>query len=412
MKRVFTVGAALMMTASAVSAAGIERNRLSYSTMYEPGDYLELQWSTVSTDVTGDYDDDLAALGGSDSTGDMSNDYFSVGLAYKNQLNDQLSLGFFLNRPYGADAQYSQGVYTGLEAEWKSRQAAVLLRYALNSNFSVYGGLRYVESQPDIMIPDILVRGAAGNRAQELQAEAQAAAAAGDLATAQELGAEATRLGGTALSPTDVTYTARTERDGAVGYVAGVAYERPEIALRVALTYESSLEYEFDTKEVFAGRPDLSDDDTTTEIEMPQTIALDFQTGIAQDTLLFGTIRWSEWSVWEVQPDAYLNATGGRVTGIDDDAMEYTLGVGRRLTEDFSAFVRVKHEPGNGEEASRLAPTDGLTSVGFGGTYNYEDIKLTGGVEFVNLGDAEDSSNTDFSDNSAVAVGLNIGFRF
>ncbi len=391
MKRVFKVGAALMMTASAVSAAGIERNRLSYSTMYEPGDYLELQWSSVFTDVSGDYRDDLAAAGGSDTTGDMSNDYFSVGLAYKNQLTDQLSLGFFLNRPYGADANYTSGFYTGLSAEWRSRQATLLLRYAINENFSVYGGVRYAESQATITLPDSLIR--AGLQASS-DPQAQAVAAGAPQGSLE--------------------YNADGEYDGDTGYIVGVAYERPEIALRVALTYESALTYEFDTKETLSGIPGLFsiDEDTTTEIEMPYTIALDFQTGIAQDTLLFGTIRWSEWSVWQVTPPAYDEIFDRRVTGIDSDTTEYTLGVGRRLTEDFSAFVRVKHEPGNGDEASRLAPTDGLTSLGLGGTYTYDDIKLTGGVEFVNLGDAEDGSNTDFSDNSAVAVGLNIGFRF
>ena len=103
---------------------------------------------------------------------------------------------------------------------------------------------------------------------------------------------------------------------------------------------------------------------------------------------------------------------GQAVTGLDNDVMTYRVGLGRRLNDDLSVFGRVTYEKSNGGVASRLAPTDGTTSIGFGGTYNYDGVEFTGGIEYSMLGDAEDGSATDFSGNSALGVGLSVGFSF
>ena len=78
------------------------------------------------------------------------------------------------------------------------------------------------------------------------------------------------------------------------GYIVGAACEKPEIALRAALTCESAITHDFPTTKTLA--PLGGTIQTTTTIEMPQSPALDFQSGIATDMLLFGLIRWSEWS--------------------------------------------------------------------------------------------------------------------
>ena len=209
---------------------------------------------------------------------------------------------------------------------------------------------------------------------------------------------------------TDYSYSASTDASRETSYILGAAYERPEIALRVALTYETGYTHEFAGTELLA--PLSLDATADFEIEMPQSVTLDFQTGVAADTLVFGSIRWAEWSVWEVRPTGYEGLTSNRVTGIDDDVTTLRLGVGRKINDDLSVFARVTYEDGNGGEASRLSPTDGSTAFGFGGSYTYNNVKFTGGLEYVTLGDATDGSGVEFADNSAIAVGLTVGYQF
>ena len=272
MKHLLSTGAALLLTTSVVSAGGLDRGGNNYGVMFENGNYAELSFSSVTPEVSGTYNGPLAAFG--TDTGDMAEDYISFGVALKYAFNDQIDLGLFINQPYGANAAYSAGAYTGLEAEWKSSQVAAVLKYQVNDNVSVYGGVRAITSEADIQIP----------------------------------------------SPGGV-YTAQAASNTQFGYVVGGAYERPDIALRVALTYESGVTHDFDTAEQVNGVAITPG--TTTDIEIPQAVTLDFQTGIAADTLLFGSVRWAEWSVWEVRPAGYEGITGDRVTGLDSDTTTY-----------------------------------------------------------------------------------------
>ena len=129
-----------------------------------------------------------------------------------------------------------------------------LVRYRIDRRFSVHGGLR-----------------------------------------AARFGGEAT-LAGPAFAAVGLGgYHWEGDDDWGFGYVLGAAYEIPEIALRVALTYGSEIEHELDADENFFGP-------STTEITMPQSVNLDFQTGISPKTLLYGSVRWVNWDGWNVSP--------------------------------------------------------------------------------------------------------------
>ena len=208
-----------------------------------------------------------------------------------------------------------------------------------------------------------------------------------------------------------LTYRADTEKDRETSYILGAAYERPEIALRVALTYESGYTHKFRTTETLAAVPGISGS-SITRVDMPDVYTLDFQSGVATDTLVFGSIRHATWSDWHVRPRGYEALTGDEVTGIDSDTTTYRIGVGRKFSDSISGFARVTYEPGNGDVASRLAPTDGSTAFGIGGTYTRDAFKITGGVEYITFGEATDASGTRFADNDAVAVGVSVGYRF
>lgn len=422
MKNVMTAGAALLLTTSLAQAGGLDRGSNAYSVLFEEGNYVQLSFSSASPEVSGDYPD--PSLG--DSTGNMAESYSGAGFALKYAVNDKLDFGLFLNQPYGANAAYEGGFYDGLTADWGSEQLSLVAKYEVAPGISVYGGLRAIRSKAEITIPDQLIRsGVIGQIpapiAGALPPPGTAPGDVGAFIAGADLGAipgitaeqvaTLTNAIGLATSPlTALDYSATTSSDTQVGYIVGAAYERPEIALRVALTYESGVTHEFESDETLPAVAVGSEG--TFEIELPQSVALDFQSGIAADTLAFGSIKWTEWSVWDVRPSLYEAVTGGSVTGLDNDVITYRAGLGRRLSDELSVFGRVTYEKANGGVASRLAPTDGSISYGIGGSYTMDNIEITGGVEYAILGDAEDGTPVDFSDNSALGFGLSVGFSF
>ena len=229
-----------------------------------------------------------------------------------------------------------------------------ILRYKIDGNFSVHGGLR-----------------------------------------AQEIGGVVVAAPGILEAESDFDY----------GFLVGATYERPEIALRVALTYNSEIDNDLSGTRNFAPIDDFT-------VTSPESLNLEFQTGIAEDTLLFGTVRHVRW-------DGYsLVADGESFANFTNNTTTYTLGVGRRITDEFSVFATIGNEAdGVTPSTTALAPTTGFTSVGIGGSYTFDQIEISGGVTYVDLGDqlvdiGPTGSQFDFDDNSAVGVGLRVGYNF
>jgi len=368
----FTTGlVALLATTAAVQAGGIDRTSLPLSILFAEGSAARLSFSSVTPSVSGDY---LAGLGGGNS-GNMAESYSSLGFAAKMDLSDRLSAALMLNPSFGADARYPGGAYTGLEAHWSSSELAAVLKFDVTDRMSAYGGLRYVTSNANIYIP-----------AQMLEPP---------------------------ITPAPIgPYIADAASDSQLGYLIGAAYEIPDIALRGSLTYQSSITHSFDTTESFGGVFGGVEQTGQTEIILPQSVTLDFQTGIAANTLLFGSVKWTEWSQWHVRPPYYDGTIGEEVTGFDNDVITYQLGIGRKINDKLSVFARASYEEAKGGEASRLAPTDGMQSIGIGGSWTQGNMKITGGVEYVRLGDAVDASGTSFTGNTAKGVGLTVEFAF
>jgi long-subunit fatty acid transport protein len=365
--RHLTLAVAAMAAATSAQAAGIERASTPISVLFEEGNHVQLSFSIVNPSVSGDYP---AALGGG-STGNMSESYTTLGFAYKHQFTDRLSALISLGQPYGADASYTQGAYTGLAATWNSTALTGLMKYQFSDRISAYGGARVVQSDAQIAIPAALIGFATG----------------GALA---------------------VPYTATGEDDTQVGWVAGAAYEVPDIALRVSLTYESEITHSFATTETLGATTTTG----TTNVTLPQSVTLDFQTGVAADTLVFGSVKWAEWSKWEVRPPTYGATFGQEITGFDNDTLTWTLGVGRRLNDQLSIFARAGYESAKGGVASRLSPTDGRQSLGIGGTFDTGQGEITAGIEYVKLGNAVDSAGVTFQGNEAVGFGVQYGMTF
>ena len=381
MKKVLTATAALAIGATGAYAGGIERTTQSVGVLFEEGNYAESSFSAVTPKVSGVSDIGSTSVPGAavdQSSGNMAEQYTRAGAAVKMQINDQFSAALIFDQPYGANVNYGDADATyfaiGASATLESSAVTALLKYTLPSNASVYGGLRY----------------------QTLSA----------VASVPFLG----------------TYSVDGEKDAGVGYVIGAAYEKPEIALRVALTYNSSIKHELATTETSALPVDQT---STTEINTPQSVNLEVQSGIAADTLLFGSVRWVEWSAFDISPPDYFTLTdaangasgpGASLVSYVDDRFTYTVGLGRKFSDTWSGAVTVTYEETLGSPSSNLGPTDGILSLDLGGAYTRDNMKISGGISYSWIGDTftgpEATPFANFEDNTAFGVGIKVGFTY
>lgn len=372
--------AAFAGTSGTALAGGVDRSGQPIGIIFEQGNYVELSYGQINPSVSGN---DLAAFGGS-PTGSVAGKHGLPGLAIKYNFNDQLSGALIYDNAYGADIAYPTAatggslMLGGTSAKLDSEGLTAVLRYKFNENLSVHGGLR-----------------------------------------ASKAGGEV-NLAGLAYGPVN-GYNVQFDNAWGTGYLAGVAYEKPEIALRIALTYFSKVNHKLDTIETFAttvgpvpgGVPLAS----TTGVNTPQAINLDVQSGIAKDTLLFGSIRWVDWSNFLIDPQTFTAVTGGGLVSLEDTTT-YTLGVGRKFNDNWSGSAFVTYEPKGDPLVSPLAPTNGYKGIGLAAVYTQDNMKITFGARYLDLGNAQpetgtpDTPRAEMADNHAVAVGVKVGFTF
>ncbi|NNJ68624.1 MAG: hypothetical protein HKP54_11370 [Boseongicola sp.] len=370
MRKTILAAAALGVGATAVNAGGIERTVFSTGFLFEDGDYAEFSIGGVSPDVSG-------TLGG-EASGNMLDTYVAPSFAYKRQISDQLSLGLTVNQAAGANTAYPLGTdyaFAGATAELKTLTVTGLARYEFVENVSAIAGLR-VETLEGV-------------------------------------------IGGLPLPPNPTAtppfpgglYDLSTDKSTELGYVLGVAWEKPEIAARVALTYESEREHTLNTTETIAiaGFGVIPQAPGSFTSVIPQALTLEFQTGVAADTLVFGSVRWVEWSEFDVTPPV---TSPNALASYQSDTTTFNLGVGRRFNETWSGAVTLSHEESSGDIFGNLGPTDGFTSIGLAATYTQDAYKVTAGLRYVEIGDTDTTAGASFTDNSAIAGGIRIGYSF
>jgi long-subunit fatty acid transport protein len=332
--------------------------------MFETGNYAELSFGWVSPDVSGSV---IATPGV--SSGDVASRYSTLGFAIKTDINDKLSLGLTVDPTFGADTAYPLGtgyLLAGSTAKLRGDTIAMIGRYKFTDTVSVHAGLRSVG-----------------------------------------IGGNVNLFSGGANF-----YRASFGNDRDLGYLIGAAFERPEIALRVALTYASETKHDLDVSGFSAFAPGAFTG--TTQVRLPQSLTLDFQSGVAADTLIFGSIRWMDWTTTVL--DAPEAGPANPLVSYANDTVSYSIGVGRKFSDAFSGAVSIGYEKTHGDVVGNLGPTDGFISIQIGGTYTRDNMKISAGVRYIEVGDARvrggATGNARFSSNHAVAIGMKVGFSF
>ena len=414
------------LPATGAFAAALDRSGQSMSAFFQPGNYFEAGLSVLDADVSGttkaNYPNAALPLLSNTSVGEMADSYQFAHAALKLQLADQLSFGLIYDQPFGAKATYStdtaklpaalpgaaaalqgQGAFhngtQGTSVEVETQNLSMILGFQPNKNLNFYAGPVYQTVKGNIQL-----RGTA-------------------------YGGSAT-FGG---------YNADIKETGDIGWLAGAAYQIPEIALKASVTYRSEIKHSTDAKEsfsslgLFAGLNAIPAKET--DITTPQSVNLDLQTGIMADTVAFANVRWVNWKDFAVRPykfgvastQAAVVASTGKKDGFDlvaytDDQWSVTTGVGRKLNEHWAGNVSVGWDSGAGNPVTTLGPTEGYWNVGLGLQYSpAANYFIAGGVKYFWLGDAKAQSaaqfNTDnyvadFTGNNAIAYVMKIGYKF
>lgn len=437
---------AALPTAGAFAAA-LDRSGQSISAFLQPGNYFEAGISVLDPDVSGK---EGGTLSTTRNIGDMANDYNFPSAALKLQLTDHFSFGLLYDQPFGADAEYTGtnafvgsasdpvlssipavttggigGATTGgTSVEVDTQSLSMILGFQPTENWNLYGGGVYQTIKGNVSL-----RGAAYSVFNG--------------------------------------YDAKIKEDSSVGWLAGAAYQIPEIALKASLTYRSEIEHDFVAEEnislaaplekalptlsgllpilglssqdiaaiggAIAGFSAANKTPGKTTITTPQSVNLDFQTGIMANTVAFANLRWVNWKDFSITPYKFGKAAtavgplvkrpnGFTLVEYSDDQWSANVGVGRKLNEQWAGNVSVGWDSGAGNPVSTLGPTEGYWNLGLGVQYSPTPATfIAGGVKYFWLGDAKaqtgaqaggDQYVADFSDNDAIAYGLKLGYRF
>lgn len=376
MRHTFALAALTAAGAGSAFAGGIDRAGQKIDIIYQEGTYAEVSATFTAPSVTGN-DLPLGPINTGASYDNVAGDFSTYGFGIKHDVTSRFTLAFTGAEDFGSDISYDgdprRTNLGGTSANANTYALALIGKYAFTENFSLHAGVRR-----DVADGSITLGGLAYGRVSG--------------------------------------YEVNLSEDVGYGYLIGGAYEVPEIALRIAVTYNSKIEHDFGTTETLQGRS--LGPSAPTQVNTPQSVNIDLQTGIAENTLLFGSIRWAEWSEFQIDPQRFTALTGTGLVSLDDSTT-YTLGLGRRFTDSFAARAAVIYETGGSDDlVSPLAPTNGLVGLAVGASYRVNAIEFSGGVRYSWLGDAKPETGTpdvaraNFADNSAVSVGLKIGYYF
>ena len=351
--KIATAISAVIASSTALGVTGIDRLVFSPSFMFENGNYVELTMARAEPSVSTTFA----------TKANVAEDVDTLQFAYKHQISDKFGLGMIVNnQPTGVDVNY-QPIGSTLRGSISAKSYIALGHYKATDNISAFGGLKY--------------------QTQSGNADLRA------------------------LNPT-VPGATTFKQDNDTGFVVGAAYSIPKIALRASLTYESELEFGHDTtfNHPLAGETRIGNTISAT----PKTLTLDLQSGIAEGTLLFGSVRYAKWS------DAQVFFLDNTQLSSFDNTTAFKLGIGRKFTDQISGSVTLNYERATGKPSSPFSPQDGEKGIALGVKFTAKDgLNTSLGIQYRKLGDTvttATSGSLPFKDNDVVTVGIKFSKSF
>ncbi|MEN8383913.1 outer membrane protein transport protein [Acinetobacter towneri] len=262
--------------------------------------------------------------------------YFQAAL--KLQPHPQVSVALLFDQPFFTDVDYQfKTTHPSSEiadVEFDSNNMTALVGYQPNANWNLFTGVSYQSFSGNLKI-------------------------------------------GTHVENFYVDYAVHFPKDHAWGWLTGVSYQLPEYAFTTAITYRSKIKHHTNASESFWGFPLEIAPQHTTTIQTPESINLDFQTGLPSQNFLYASLRWVNWQDFEIQPTQYA-AMLQQVPNMNLNLIDYQknqwsvrLGLAHQWSPKWITAVEGLWDSGAGNPASSFNPVDGYLGLGTGLIYNF-----------------------------------------
>lgn len=344
--------AALAALAGAAQAGGFSRGEADTDILFESGDFIFRSGATYVSPRR-----QFATTGGTANTdGVYTNGYWIPSVAAKIGVSENFACALTYTQPFGGDATYGMDV-----------------RKAQLANGRTPYGDKYFDTNEYGATCDVKLDAGAGkiHLLGGVFMQDFSYTAVNELDT---------------LIPAATKYgTLRLEDDSAFGYRLGAAYEIPEYALRVSLMYRSKVKHDADE-----GSFDLKDLGTTLLPAegygtLPQSLKLYAQTGVAPGWLVYGSVKWTDWSV--------LDALNYTITGIGalqdvynwSDGWTVQAGVAHVFNDKLTGTVNLTWDKGVSTGADIYTDTWTL-GAGIQAKVGPGDLRFGGAVSYLTSG--------------------------
>lgn len=451
-----TLGVTTALTASLSFAAGMDRSGQDVTAFLQDGTYAEAVYTHIDANVTGK---DTAGK----DTGDIAEAYDFFRYGVKADINDTFSVGVLYDEPFGAAIQYDGTSNFVADKNATATIFAQAINQAtkaqLNDSFTYRRVIKPVldsvkSPQRALAVASTLETNSA--QAKPIADRLRAAAAHAEATDGQKTNVEIrtnnlTMLVGAKLGANKnfqiyggpvaqrvkgevhlrgpayqvmTGYDAKIATDTQLGWAAGLAFYKPEIALKAALTYRSEIDHKSSISETVPVVNKQTHRDFG--VTLPNSWNLDFQTGVNPTTLLTAKVRYVPWSNFDIRPPTYGETTtqrdGGNkpalpIISYDKDQWSAEVGLGKRVTDRLAVSGAVGWDSGTGSSASSLGPVNGYYSVGGGVKYNFTpEWALSVGGKYLKFGDATAELPNgrgvgEFKDNDGYAVGVKLAYQ-
>lgn len=441
------------LTATAAQAAGLDRSGQDVTAFLQDGTYAETVYTYIDANVTGK---DTAGK----DTGDIAEAYDFFRYGVKADINDTFSVGVLYDEPFGAAIKYDGNSNFVADKNATATIFAQAINQAtkaqLNDSFTYRRAIKPVldsvkSPQRALAVASTLETNSA--QAKPIADRLRAAAAHAEATDGQKTNVEIrtnnlTMLVGAKLGANKnfqiyggpvaqrvkgevhlrgpayqvmTGYDAKIATDTQLGWAAGLAFYKPEIALKAALTYRSEIEHDSEIAETipvtgYVGKKDF-------KVTLPDSWNLDFQTGVNPTTLLTAKVRYVPWSDFDIRPTQYTETTklrypqGLPIISYDKDQWSAEVGLGKRVSNRLAVSGAVGWDSGAGNPASSLGPIKGYYSLGLGARYNVTpEWSLSLGGKYFKFGDAQAQLPTkdkvgNFDSNDGYAVGVKLAYH-
>lgn len=431
---------ALSLAMTSAHAAGIEYSKQSVAPFFEPGNYAEISYAYVDPKIEG-----TDAAG--NKINDMMDSFDLPGAAIKIAPTENTALAVIYEKPFGVDTEYPEGnIFNNrmgpTEARVETTGITLLGGGKVTNNVWLYAGLEYqtlkgniTGAQPVGFTTAVSQVGDVFGLSAEDYSNLVAKQNAGTL-TASEAGTLETVNGlASTIAESPTYYTLDFEDESTFAPVIGMAYEKPEIALRAALTYRAPAKYQVSGVEnLQVILPPIGGGDGVTpmpaeeglplagktEVKMPQSVNLDFQTGLSEKYQLLGMVnaRWVDWSAFNVSPPLALAATQEPLAAYKKDGYAVEVALGKQFNPKLSGEVRAGYDHGTGAPLALLGPYDSIKSLGLSAQYKLtQQLSVSAGGQYMwfeggPVDTVVDGRVANIDDGTGYALGMKLGYHF